>query len=207
MTRAVVFDFGNVLFRWQPHVLLARVLPHHAPDEAAAHALNRRFFQAYEGDWGDFDRGTVEVDELATRIATRTGIAESDVHAVIAAIPEALEPMPATVALLRRLHAAGHALYFLSNMPEPMAKHLETAHDFVGLFRRGVFSARVRLVKPEPAIYAHAADHFGHAPQRLVFIDDHEPNIVAARATGWDAVHFVDAEGLEAALKQRGLLA
>ena len=55
---AIVFDFGGVLFRWQPKELLARVLPHHAPDDTAAQALVEQFFQSCQGDWGDFDRGT-----------------------------------------------------------------------------------------------------------------------------------------------------
>ena len=65
--------------------------------------------------------------------------------------------------LLQRLHAQGLPLYFLSNMPEPYAQHLERAHDFVGWFRDGVFSARVHLNKPEPAIFELAAARFGTA--------------------------------------------
>ena len=64
-------------------------------------------------------------------------------------------------ALLHELHAAGRPLYFLSNMPEPYARHLEATHDFLGLFRDGVFSARVQLMKPQPEIFHAAAQRFG----------------------------------------------
>jgi len=197
--RAVVFDLGGVLFRWQPKELLSRVLPHRVADAAGAQALVEAFFQSYQGDWGDFDRGTIEVEVLVSRIAARTGLAD--------AVPAALEPMPETVALLERLHRDGRTLFYLSNMPAPMAQHLEDSHAFLRLFRRGVFSARVRMIKPERAIFDHAAGHFGHAPQQLVFIDDHPPNVAAARAAGWDAVQFVDAGTLEADLARRDLLA
>ena len=139
----IVFDFGGVLFHWQPHKLIARLLPHHAPDTPAAHALVGQFFQSYGGDWCQFDRGMVEPGPLAERIARRTGLALAEVRQVMDAVPAELQPIPGTVALLRRLHARGHALHFLSNMPAPYADHLEATHDFIGLFRSGVFSARV----------------------------------------------------------------
>ena len=100
------------------------------------------------------------------------------------AVPAALTPIAGTVALLQRLHARGHALYFLSNMPEPYAHHLEAAHHFLRLFRRGVFSARVKMIKPEPAIFSHAAESFGTAPALSLFIDDMARNAEAARRSG-----------------------
>ena len=85
------------------------------------------------------------------------GLTEAEVAAIVEAAPRELEPLPDTVAWLRRLHAQGRPLHFLSNMPEPFAAHFERTHDFMALFESGVFSARVQLLKPEPEIYAHAA--------------------------------------------------
>ena len=196
--RAFVFDFGRVVFRWRPEVLVSTLLPDRAVDaESTAHWV-RQVFQAYEGDWGDFDRGVVEPPELARRIAARTGLSEPEVAAIVAAAPDELQPLPDTVDWLRRLHAQGRPLHFLSNMPEPFAAHFERTHDVMALFESGVFSSRVQLVKPDPAIFAHAAALFGRAPDELLFIDDHLPNIVAARGAGWQAIHFVDAAQAEA---------
>ena len=134
------------------------------------------------------------------------GLSVQDVRDVIDGIPDELQPMPATVAMLRRLHARGRPLYFLSNMPEPMARHLEATHDFLALFRKGVFSSRVKLVKPEAAIFEHAARAFDIDPAQTLFIDDHEPNIVAARAAGWQGLHFQDPAQCKAGLQAHGLL-
>ncbi len=202
----VVFDFGGVLFRWEPHLFMMRLLPDRAPDAAASEALVARFFEGFDGDWGDFDRGTVHRDELAERIAERTGLTRLEVDTVIDAVPHELQPIEETVALMRRLHARGHALYFLSNMPAPYADHLEANHDFIGLFRDGVFSARVRMIKPEPAIFAHATEAFGIAPADTVFIDDLLRNVQAARAAGWQALHFEGAARCERELQAMGLL-
>ena len=202
----IVFDFGGVLFHWQPHEFIARLLPQHAPDAPAAHALVGEFFQGYGGDWGEFDRGTVEPGPLAERIARRTGLTLAEVRQVMDAVPGELQPIPGTVALLRRLHARGHALHFLSNMPAPYADHLEATHDFLSLFRSGVFSARVQLIKPEAAIFAHAQQAFGVEGADTLFIDDLAHNIEAAQQAGWQGLHFQDPAQCELELNRRGLL-
>jgi putative hydrolase of the HAD superfamily len=198
----IVFDFGGVLFTWRPHVFVARLLPDRAVTEPAAHALVDDFFEGYQGDWGEFDRGSIERGPLAERIARRTGLRLADVRRVIDAVPAELVPIDAMVALLKRLHAQGHALYFLSNMPAPYADHLDASHDFIGLFRDGVYSARVGLAKPDAAIFAHAAQTFGIAAADTLFIDDMVGNVAAARAAGWRAVHFQDPRQCEVELAQ-----
>lgn len=202
-----VFDFGRVLFRWEPAALLQRVLPHRAPDTASAARWQQAFFQDGEGplgDWGEFDRGAVDTAELVRRIAARTGLAPAEVQAVVDAVPEVLQPIPESVALLQRLRRPGRAVYYLSNMPAPFADHLERRHGVVRAFDDGVFSARVRLVKPDPAIFDLAARRFGQPPARLLFLDDHAPNVAAARAAGWRALQFHDAVQCERDLRAAG---
>lgn len=203
MTR-IVFDFAGVLFGWQPTQLLRRCLPARATDEASARRWEAAIFQGYGGDWGEFDRGTVSAAELVRRIASRTGLGRHEVQAVVDAVPAELQPLPESVALLRRLRQAGHSLYFLSNMPEPYAAHLEREHDFVGWFDAGVFSARVQFNKPESRIFELAAQRFKAPPASLVFIDDVPANVQAARAAGWQALHFRDATTCEIELRENG---
>ena len=185
----IVWDFGAVLFRWRPRELIARVLPQRMVDADSAAFWVAQIFQNYGGDWREFDRGTVQEPELAQRIARRTGLSVDEVHAVILAIPGELEAMQDSVTLLAALRERGHALYFLSNMPEPFAQHLERANAFVAWFIDGVFSCRVQLTKPEPAMFALAEQRFGLDPARTLFIDDHLDNILAADARGWQTVH------------------
>jgi len=202
--RAIVFDFGAVVFRWRPEVVIAQALPARAGDAASARHWVGEVFQQYGGDWGDFDRGWIDVDALAARIAARTGLALAEAHAVIAAAPEELVAQPPTVAWIERLAAAGWPLHFLSNMPAPFADTLERRNDFFRHFHSGVFSGRVGLAKPDPAIFALAAQRFGRAPAQLLLLDDHAGNIAAARAAGWQAVLFVDAAQAEAEVRALG---
>jgi putative hydrolase of the HAD superfamily len=205
MNKFLVFDFAGVLFQWSPPRLLLRELPELGGDEKRAQALVPDFFQGYEGEWAEFDRGTVEVPRLVAGIAERTGLAPAAVQRVVDGVPRELQPIAATVALVERLHAAGQRLFFLSNMPLPYARHLEATHGFIGrCFERGVFSADVQLIKPEPAIFERAAREFGLEPAQIVFFDDHAPNVAAARERGWDARLFSNAAAAAAELRRDG---
>ena len=201
----LIFDFGGVLFRWNPVRLIARVLPERANTPEAADHWKDRFFQGYTGDWGAFDAGRIDADECRRRIAARTGLAEDEVRAVMDAVPDALQPIPESVALLRRLRAAGHTLYFLSNMPAPYAQHLRRTHDFLIGFEDGVFSSEVQLVKPDPAIYALALKRFDIPARDALFIDDHLGNVESANRFGLPALLFTDAVRLERDLASRGI--
>ena len=189
----IVFDFAGVLFRWHPESLLRREIPHRATDEASARHWMREIFQAYGGDWGEFDRGTVEVPELVTRISRRTGLHEDEVRRVVDSVPHELQPVADTVAWLAELRSQGRELFYLSNMPEPYAAHLERGNPFITWFEDGIFSARVHHIKPERGIFELAAARFGAVPSELLFLDDHGPNVEMARSLGWNAVHFSDA--------------
>ena len=203
----VVFDFGGVLFDWQPHELIARLLPTWAATLPDAQASVDAFFGGFGGDWREFDRGTLTREALAECIAARIGLTPAEVVRVIDAVPHELRPMPGMVPqLLHRLQARGHALYFLSNMPAAYADHLETSHDFLGLFRAGVFSARVQRVKPEADIFNHALKVFGIDAAHTLLIDDLQANTDAARAAGWQALRFIDTAQCEADLVRLGVL-
>jgi len=205
---AVIFDFGAVLFQWQPLALLQQTVPDLAPDEAAARRVAASFFESFtpESDWARFDLGLVDEPELARRIAARTGAPEDRVRRVIDAIPGHLQPKMDTVALLRRLKAAGHRLYYLSNMPRSYAEHLERHNAFIGDFLDGIFSARVGLMKPHRAIFELAQERFALSEAQTVFIDDHAGNIAAAQAHGWQGVHFSSAAQAARELQQAGWL-
>jgi len=203
----LVFDLGGVVYRWRPEEFLMRLAPARAPTTAAARAFAADFFQSFDGDWSEFDRGALDADALAARTAARLGLAPDEARAIIGAVPEELQPIDATVALARRLKAAGHVLHFLSNMPRPYAAVLSGRDALLTLFESGVFSSHVGLIKPEPALFAHAARTFGAAENELLLIDDAPRNVAAARARGWQVVLFRDAAACASELAALGIAA
>jgi putative hydrolase of the HAD superfamily len=198
----LVFDLGGVVFRWRPDEFLPRLAPQRATTPEMARRFAADFFQGFHGDWGEFDRGRLEAGPLAERIAARIGIEAGEARALIDAIAKELVPLSDTVALMRRLRGEGHRLFYLSNMPASYAHHLEATHDVFGSFERGVFSSRAGLIKPEPAMFAHAAEVYGCAPAELLLIDDVQTNVDAARACGWRAIRFEDAASCERDLRK-----
>lgn len=206
---AVVFDLGGVVLHWQPRQLLAELVPGATGDAELVESAFEAVFQGFRAgsDWAEFDRGSLDSEGIVARIVRRSGMDAALVRRIVDAVPGHLVPQAATVALIERLHAAGRPLYFLSNMPKPYAEHLEANLGFLRCFRGGLFSAALRMVKPEAAIFRHAEASFGHEPGDLLFIDDHEANVEAARSLGWQALHFRDPAQCEAALRAQGLLA
>jgi FMN phosphatase YigB (HAD superfamily) len=191
----LVFDLGGVVFNWQPTVLLRQVLPARATDEAGAEHWVREIFQTFDpdGDWAQFDLGNVEPERLAERIARRTGLAVDEVMMVINGLAPHMRVKEDTVALIHELKAFGHRLVYLSNMPHGLARWIEDDHPFADWFEDGIFSSRVGLMKPDPAIFRLTMDRLGMRDPAPVFIDDAQRNIDAALALGWRGVRFESA--------------
>lgn len=203
----IVWDFGGVLFHWQPTQLLQNLLPQHAASPPQAQALAALIFESFtpHSDWAAFDLGRVEPAELAQRLARRTGLAPDELGRLIAAIPGHLQALEASVALLQMLRDAGHQLFFLSNMPKPYARALCAANPFIAWFADGLFSGDCGLMKPNKDMLALADQRFGLRHADVVFLDDHAGNIDAARAHGWQALQFRDAAQAQADLLALGL--
>lgn len=194
----LVFDLGQVLISWQPLSLLRLHLPTHCHDETSASAWAQKIF--HSPDWLAFDAGRASMDEVVQRTALRTQLPEAALHKLVQDIPRTLRPIEASIQVLAQLRDwrdlrgqasdAGLRLYFLSNMPAPYALELRDRYDFFNWFDGGVFSGLVRLAKPEAAIFEHTQTLYGLAPEHTAFIDDHKPNIDAARVHGWRAAHL-----------------
>lgn len=188
----LVFDFGGVVFNWKPVDLLQQVLPQRASNAEQGREWATAIFQGFHpgSDWALFDQGGIEPVPLAQRIASRTGLEADEVAAVIDAIPPHLVPNPGTVALMDELRQQGHTLYYLSNMPASYADELERSHVFFDWFEDGIFSARVRQIKPNRDIFETAVRQFATQGAPVVFIDDVQRNLDAASVHGWQGVRF-----------------
>jgi putative hydrolase of the HAD superfamily len=206
----IVFDFGAVLFTWQPGVLIQTHFPDHAGTQEQRSALAHAVFG--HADWHDFDRGVLSASEVSARTAHRLGLNEAAMHALVDGIGERLQPMNDTLALLAQLRAlrdqAGSnlRLYYLSNMPVLYARALEHKHAFLGWFDGGIFSGDVQHIKPEPEIYALLEHRFQLQPSQTLFIDDLASNVAHAQSRGWHGIHFESVAQLKAQLQQMQIL-
>ncbi|MFG2077786.1 HAD family hydrolase [Nonomuraea maritima] len=87
----------------------------------------------------------------------------------------------------------------VTNAMDTLEGHL----DLLGLtyFADDVVSShRVGVAKPDPRIYAIAAERAGVPPERCLFVDDRLANVEAARELGMTAVHYRALADLASAL-------
>ena len=185
----VVFDLCGVLLDWRPQALVDAF---YTQAELRA-ALRREAFQHPE--WLEFDRGTLDEVTVGERIAARLGRPQSELALLFERVGEMLQPIPDAVEIVRGLRARGGlSLYVLSNMAEPIFRHIEKRSGFFPLFDGIVISGAIGLVKPEPAIFEHLAQRFGIAPHETVFIDDLPANVAAARELKFHGIRFESVE-------------
>lgn len=205
----IVFDFGVVLFTWQPVKLLMQAFPHRADTPLAAGQLAHEVFG--HADWHNFDRGVLEIDEVVTRTSQRLALPVHVLGKLVRGIGDHLTPVQETVALLsqlRRRRLAGDGisgLYYLSNMPVVYARVLEERHDFLRWFDGGIFSGDVKHVKPDLAIYQLLQSRYALQPAQTLFIDDLKKNVDMARTLGWQGIHFESPQQLASELAELGL--
>ena len=186
----IVFDFGNVLFEWNPVRLIDDHFAQASASPAGSAALADTLIN--HQDWLDFDLGFLDAATVAERSAARLSLDRADLHRFVERIPHVLPTIDRTIALFNQLadetadHGV-HRLLYLSNLPASYAPVLEARCPWIARFEGGLFSGRVNLAKPDAAIYALAERELNLIPGETLFLDDSPRNVDAARARGWSA--------------------
>jgi putative hydrolase of the HAD superfamily len=101
--------------------------------------------------------------------------------------------------LVEEQRAAGVRLALLSNAPHVQADAFDKVAWTVG-FERVFVSARLGMVKPDPAIFEHVLQELDAKPEDVTFVDDRAANVEAAAALGIRALLFTGVDDLRAAL-------
>jgi len=187
----VVFDLGGVLVDWDPRYLLRDVMPGREAEMETilTDVLNHEWNLARDrGDsWPD------AIDALVEEHPQWADIIRAYDERWAETLAGAHED---TLAILRELHDRDVPLFALSNWSAQKFPAAEERFEWLSWFDGVVVSGRVKMVKPEPAIFRYLLDTFELAPSDIFFVDDHEPNIVGARKLGIYAHHFRDAATL-----------
>lgn len=99
---------------------------------------------------------------------------------------------PEARALIHDLARSGTRLVLLSNAPEPFGEAVRKA-DWFEAFTFAVFSGEERVAKPDAEIYEILLSALAHEtggvaqPRSVLFFNDREENVEAARRLGIDA--------------------
>lgn len=197
--QAVIFDIGNVLIGWNPDAFY---------DARIGSDRRRALFAEVP-----LEAANLAVDGGAAFQETLYGLA--DAHPQWATeirwwhddwVQMVNPVIDHSVRLLRALRAKGVPVFALTNFGDETFAKAQTRFDFLNEFDREYVSGRMRMLKPDPAIYAAVEADCGLPPAALIFVDDKPENIATATARGWQGHVFTGPEGWATRLVELGLL-
>lgn len=198
--KAVLFDYGLVLSG--------------PPDPAAWNRLKRllnagetMFHDAYWSHRDAYDRGSLTAEAYWRQVAADLGrtLDEATIHQLIDADTDVwTQPNQPMIDWAATLQHAGMKTGILSNIGDAMEREVLARCPWLADFTHYTFSHRLKMAKPEPAIYRHAAEGLQVAAANILFIDDREENIAAACAAGMQAVRYTTHDAFLRAMKDRG---
>ena len=196
MIKAIVFDIGGVLIGLD----LDRCI--RTFKEVLGFDRITELLDPYhqKGIYGEMEAGTLSADEFRAEVLkdSRPGCKPEDVDRCMYSLLTGMDPD--TVQTVKRL-AGRYPLYLLSNNnPIAMSRILEMFREN-GLapettFRDQFISSEMKLLKPSREIYEESVRRTGLPAGEVLFIDDNETNVLAAREAGMQARLFVPGEKL-----------
>ena len=192
--RVVVFDIGGIL----------EIIPEGGDPATRFASLDEewnarlglppghltRCFESVAAD-GAFGRCTYE--EWCARFQVATGLSQADFDAYMVAFWDTYmgNPNEEMIAYFRGLRPR-YSTAILSNSFVGAREHEEERYGFTSMVDVAIYTHEEGIHKPDPRIFALACERLGARPEEIVFLDDVERNVAAARACGIHAVLFRD---------------
>lgn len=182
MIKHVIFDFGNVIGRFDAQALMRRF----CADEADRGLLLKAVFH----DWEALDAGrSAYADYIGRTLELLPARLHGAARRFFQDWCENLPYVDGMPELLAELKERGVPLYLLSNAPAYFAEHLDS-FDVLRGFSGIVISGEIRVMKPAPEIYTYLLQTYGLPAEQCFFVDDLEANAAAARNCGMHAHVF-----------------
>ena len=195
--RAVLFDFGGVFTDSPFHVV-------HAYGEelgVGAAEVTSIVFGSYENDgdhpWHQLERGEITLDHAREQILAlgHERDLQVDIYELFAKMAGnnagASERQP-LVERVRILRQQGYTTGIITNNVREFGEGWRALIPVDELFDFVVDSSSVGVRKPDPRIFQCALQQLGDVPpEQVVFLDDYQANVDAARALGLQAITVV----------------
>ena len=196
----VIFDIGNVLYRWDLRRLFAKLIDD--PEE-----LDWFLAHVVTPEWHfQHDAGRAFADMVAER-SREFPEYRDHITAYSERFPETIPgPVEGMLDLVQALAGRGVPLFAISNFGAESWAQFRPSAPIFGIFSDIVISGEEKLIKPDAAIFELALKRFDRRADQCLFIDDRRENIEAGQAVGLAGHHFKDSRQLERELKALGLL-
>ncbi len=162
--------------------------------DSHAEEIGHRMFE--DPIWEDFDRGSVDTDELIDHYC---GLYPEDSATIKRMILEGERMMVRRDTLWKRieeLKESGFKIFIMSNYSEFLFKKHTEPIPFMDKLDGMVVSYEVHMLKPEPGIYEHILKKYSLVPEECLFFDDRQENVDAAIKMGIQSVQVTSEEML-----------
>ena len=197
---AIVFDFGNVIFDWNPYNLFGKFFVDRQAIEAFMLEVDFKFWNLLLDMGHPFQEVLAEQTRLFPQYAHIFRAYDEDWQATFGG---AIQP---TVDILTTLHGSGHSLYALSNWSAEKFAVVRPQYPFLEWFEDIVLSGDLRMAKPDPLIFMAFLQRTGLNAPDCLFIDDSAANIQVSSQMGFGTILFQSPAQLKDDLQNRGLL-
>ena len=183
----LVWDFGKVLFNWEPQKICKQFFL----DVHLASLVYTKLID--HPDWLALDAGTISLKDFISKGSKRVGISEETIEEFITVhVPREISLLPDPFRYVKLFNDKHIPQYFLTNMALHVFDYIDTRYQISSFFNGGVVSARERCIKPDEKIYRILTSRYDLDPKSCVFIDDRPENISAAESCGITGIHFTE---------------
>ena len=187
--KAIIFDFGGIIIN------IDFALTHAAFQEFGVNDLEEKFSQTQQSGFFDkFEKGDILPEDFRTEIKKYLNLNITDPELNNAWNKMLLDIPRQRIDWVLNLKSE-YKCVLLSNTNEIhydfYRQNLEKEYGykkFSNIFDKTYFSHEIGLRKPDNNIYNFVLDDINLKPSEILFIDDTEKNILAARALGWNCI-------------------
>lgn len=191
----VVFDFGGVIAPADLSIVINKFKA-----LGLANIENYLNMVRQQGFFGDFETGLIDKEEFRVLVGKEIGREVTmeecrDAYmGFFSSIPEA------NLSLMRRLRSEGYRLSLLSNtnpfiiewsMSKEFDGHGHSLDEYLDSF---YLSYELKVMKPDERIFRLMLEAENVAPEQVLFIDDGQKNVEAARKIGLNVIQAANGE-------------
>ncbi|HCR70946.1 MAG TPA: 2-haloalkanoic acid dehalogenase [Anaerolineae bacterium] len=182
---AAIFDFGNVLVKWDARNLYKRFFPDLQSVDSFLNQIHFLDWNAKQDAGRSFSEGVAELLKQFPHYADLIQAYDTNWQESL------VETFDETVKIARQLKQDGLLLYILTNSSAEKFPIAKQKYPFLEeLFNDCIVSGEVKLLKPDPAIYHLTLKRINLKAEECIFIDDSLPNIESACTLGFHAIHY-----------------
>lgn len=183
MLKNIIFDIGNVLLKFNRDYLLSRF--YRGED---FEYLKDVIFK----DWEMMDDDSLTPKEhLGTVLKALPQKYHSVATELLTTWEDYMTYTDGITDYVKELKKRGYKLYILSNMTTHFIER-ENKFEILKYFDGIVYSAPIKMMKPNPEIYSYILNKFDLNPEETLFIDDTKKNLAAAARFGINTFLFND---------------